>query len=89
MVFFVVSPLLFGFLANFFVPYHVGSKDVSFPRINSFGFWIFFCGYILILKMGFFRKQMYNYYDASSSLLSFFLNKKIKKINKFSNLKYV
>jgi len=38
MVFYVVIPLVFGFLANFFVPYHVGSKDVAFPRLNSLGF---------------------------------------------------
>jgi heme/copper-type cytochrome/quinol oxidase subunit 1 len=38
MVFFVVVPLYFGFFANFFIPYHVGSKDVAFPRLNSIGF---------------------------------------------------
>jgi len=38
MVFFVVTPILFGFLGNFFIPYHIGSKDVAFPRLNSFGF---------------------------------------------------
>ena len=38
MIFFVVIPVFFGFFANFFVPYHVGSKDVAFPRLNSLGF---------------------------------------------------
>lgn len=38
MVFFVVVPIIFGFLANFFIPYHIGSKDVAFPRLNSLGF---------------------------------------------------
>jgi heme/copper-type cytochrome/quinol oxidase subunit 1 len=38
MVFFVVVPIYFGFFANFFIPYHVGSKDVAFPRLNSIGF---------------------------------------------------
>lgn len=38
MIFFVAIPLFFGFFGNFFIPYHVGSKDVAFPRINSFGF---------------------------------------------------
>jgi cytochrome c oxidase subunit 1 len=38
MVFFVVTPVLFGFFGNFFIPYHIGSKDVAFPRLNSFGF---------------------------------------------------
>jgi len=38
MVFFVVVPIFFGAYANFFIPYHVGSKDVAFPRLNSIGF---------------------------------------------------
>jgi len=38
MVFFVVVPILFGFYANFLIPYHVGSKDVAFPRLNSIAF---------------------------------------------------
>jgi heme/copper-type cytochrome/quinol oxidase subunit 1 len=38
MVFFVVVPLIFGVFANFIIPYHVGSKDVAFPRLNSIGF---------------------------------------------------
>ena len=38
MVFFVVVPILFGSFANFLIPYHVGSKDVAFPRLNSIGF---------------------------------------------------
>lgn len=38
MVFFVVVPILFGAFANFLIPYHVGSKDVAFPRLNSIGF---------------------------------------------------
>jgi hypothetical protein len=38
MVFFVVVPILFGGFANFLIPYHVGSKDVAYPRLNSIGF---------------------------------------------------
>lgn len=48
MVFFVVVPIFFGGFANFLIPYHVGSKDVAYPRLNSIGFWIQPCGYILI-----------------------------------------
>jgi heme/copper-type cytochrome/quinol oxidase subunit 1 len=44
MVFFVVVPIFFGGYANFFIPYHIGSKDVAFPRLNSIGFWIQPCG---------------------------------------------
>lgn len=38
MIFFVVVPIFFGGFANFLIPYHVGSKDVAFPRLNSIGF---------------------------------------------------
>jgi hypothetical protein len=38
MVFFVVVPILFGGFANYLIPYHIGSKDVAFPRLNSIGF---------------------------------------------------
>lgn len=63
MVFFVVVPIYFGFFANFFIPYHVGSKDVAFPRLNSIGFWIQPCGYILLAKTAFLRPQYWRYYD--------------------------
>lgn len=57
MVFFVVVPIFFGGFANFLLPYHVGSKDVAFPRLNSLGFWIQPCGYLLIAKIGFIRTE--------------------------------
>lgn len=63
MVFFVVVPIYFGGFANFFIPYHVGSKDVAFPRLNSIGFWIQPCGYILLAKVAFLRPQYWRYYD--------------------------
>lgn len=76
MVFFVVVPLLFGFFANFFIPYHVGSKDVAFPRLNSFGFWILFSGYVLLVRTAFYRKQMYAPYDNLGADLSLLYKKK-------------
>lgn len=63
MVFFVVVPIFFGGFANFLLPYHVGSKDVAFPRLNSLGFWIQPCGYILIAKIGFIRSEYWNNND--------------------------
>jgi len=66
MVFFVVVPIIFGFFANFLLPYHVGAKDVAFPRLNSIGFWIQPCGYILIAKIAFLRQQYWRYYDKTS-----------------------
>ena len=74
MIFFVVVPVFFGGFANFLLPYHVGSKDVAFPRLNSLGFWIQPCGYLLIAKIGFIRTEYWfaqdkivNYLDASKA----------------------
>jgi len=55
MIFFVVVPLVFGAVANFFIPYHIGSKDVAFPRLNSLGFWLLPSGYVLLAKPAFLR----------------------------------
>lgn len=67
MVFFVVVPLIFGGFANFFIPYHIGAKDVAFPRLNSIGFWIQPCGFILVAKISYIRPTFWNYYDKSSN----------------------
>ena len=74
MIFFVVVPLLFGFFANFFIPYHLGSKDVAFPRLNSLGFWILFSGFVLLSKPAFLRRQVYKYYDVPSYYYSIIHN---------------
>lgn len=75
MVFFVVTPVLFGFIGNFFIPYHIGSKDVAFPRLNSLGFWILFCGFIVLAKPASVRRQLFKYYD-SSDVYYYFLSLK-------------
>ena len=51
MIFFVVVPIFFGGFANFLLPYHIGSKDVAYPRLNNLGFWIQPCGFLLIVKL--------------------------------------
>lgn len=63
MVFFVVVPILFGFYANFLIPYHVGSKDVAFPRLNSIAFWLLPVGFLLVSKIAFLRPEFWRYYD--------------------------
>jgi len=66
MVFFVAVPILFGFMANFFIPYHIGSKDVAFPRLNNFGFWLFPAGYILGAKPAYLKPNFIKYFDKPS-----------------------
>ena len=80
MVFFVVVPIIFGGFANFLIPYHIGSKDVAYPRLNSIGFWIQPCGYLLVAKVAFFRTQFWNYYDKNS-LFEDLIN--LKRFNNF------
>lgn len=70
MIFFVVVPIFFGGFANFLLPYHVGSKDVAFPRLNSLGFWIQPCGYLLIAKIGFIRTQFWTSSDVTVNYFS-------------------
>src|SRR5205814_9270215 len=47
MVFLVGMPILTGF-ANYFVPLMIGARDVAFPRLNAFGFWLVPLGGILL-----------------------------------------
>ena len=43
MIFLVIMPLSAG-LANYLLPLMIGARDVAFPRINAFGFWVFLVG---------------------------------------------
>src|SRR5262244_111190 len=47
MIFFVAIPVLFGF-ANLLVPLMIGARDMAFPRLNAFSFWLSaFGGFLL------------------------------------------
>jgi len=47
MIFFVAMPLVFG-LANYLVPLMIGARDMAFPRLNAFSFWLSAFGAILL-----------------------------------------
>ena len=47
MVFFFGMPIVAG-MSNFLVPIMVGARDMAFPRLNAFGYWIFLFGGILL-----------------------------------------
>ena len=47
MIFLVAMPVLFG-LANYVVPLQIGARDMAFPRLNAFGFWLVPFGGILL-----------------------------------------
>jgi len=47
MIFFVIMPALLGF-ANYLVPLMIGARNMAFPRLNAFTFWLSFFGALLL-----------------------------------------
>jgi cytochrome c oxidase subunit I len=43
MIFLVVMPLSVAFL-NYLIPLQLGARDVAFPRLNAFSYWVFLLG---------------------------------------------
>jgi heme/copper-type cytochrome/quinol oxidase subunit 1 len=50
MVFFLVTPLVFGGFGNYFFPIHIGARDVAYPRLNNFSLWLLPAGFIVMLR---------------------------------------
>ncbi|WP_421021324.1 cbb3-type cytochrome c oxidase subunit I, partial [Klebsiella pneumoniae] len=48
MIFFVAMPLVTG-LMNFVMPLQIGARDVAFPFLNNFSFWMTTGGAILVM----------------------------------------
>jgi len=49
MIFMVVIPGLSVIFGNFFLPILIGAKDVAFPKLNRFSWWIYITGCILAI----------------------------------------
>ena len=47
MIFLAVMPLSASFF-NFVVPLQIGARDVAFPRLNAFSYWVFLLGGIFL-----------------------------------------
>ncbi|MEZ4629392.1 MAG: cytochrome c oxidase subunit I [Deinococcales bacterium] len=52
MIFLAVMPMSAGFF-NWLTPLMIGARDVAFPRLNSFSYWTFFFG-ALVLNLSWF-----------------------------------
>ena len=48
MIFFVAMPMITG-LMNYIVPLQIGARDVSFPFLNNFSFWMTAGGAIIVM----------------------------------------
>ncbi|MDT3376957.1 cytochrome o ubiquinol oxidase subunit I [Labrys neptuniae] len=48
MIFFVAMPFVTGFM-NFVVPLQIGARDVSFPFLNNFSFWMTAAGAAIVM----------------------------------------
>ncbi len=48
MIFFVAMPLVTG-LMNYVVPLQIGARDVSFPFLNNFSFWMTTAGAVIVM----------------------------------------
>src|SRR6266545_267746 len=47
MIFLAIMPLSAAFF-NFLIPLQIGARDVAFPRLNAFSYWVFLFGGIFI-----------------------------------------
>jgi cytochrome c oxidase subunit I+III len=47
MMFLFAVPVLSGF-GNYFVPLMIGTRDMAFPRLNAFGYWVFLAAGIFL-----------------------------------------
>ena len=47
MIFFVAMPVMFGFI-NYAIPLMIGARDMAFPRLNAWGFWMTALGGIIL-----------------------------------------
>ena len=47
MIFLAIMPMGVSFF-NYFIPLHIGARDVAFPRMNALGYWMYLCGGLLL-----------------------------------------
>ena len=72
MIFFVAMPLITGFM-NYVVPLQIGARDVAFPFLNNFSFWMTTGGAVLVMMslfIGEFARTGWLAYPPLSGLLA-------------------
>lgn len=72
MIFFVAMPFVTGFM-NYVVPLQIGARDVAFPFLNNFSFWMTTGGAVLVMAslfVGEFARTGWLAYPPLSGILS-------------------
>jgi cytochrome o ubiquinol oxidase subunit I len=72
MIFFVAMPLVTGFM-NYVVPLQIGARDVAFPFLNNFSFWMTTFGAVLVMAslfVGEFARTGWLAYPPLSGILA-------------------
>ena len=67
MIFFVAMPFVTG-LMNYVVPLQIGARDVAFPFLNNFSFWMTVAGAVLVMLSLFFGEFSTSGWLALSNL---------------------
>jgi cytochrome c oxidase subunit I len=54
MIFLAIMPMSAAFF-NYIIPLQIGARDVAFPRLNAFSYWVYLFGSILLVSSFLFR----------------------------------
>lgn len=49
MFFWVAMPILLGGFGNILIPLMIGARDVAFPTLNMFSYWVFFVSSVILI----------------------------------------
>jgi cytochrome c oxidase subunit I len=49
MIFFAITPIMIGCFGNLTIPLMIGARDMAFPRLNMFSFWVFLLSQALVI----------------------------------------
>jgi cytochrome c oxidase subunit 1 len=49
MIFWAITPILIGAFGNLVIPLMIGARDMAFPKLNMFSYWMFFISSVFVI----------------------------------------